>query len=136
MTPTITIDGDIPSKPAKKQPRPVTLLEITAKDIFTEQEVHDRLKDTDQVQVPINVREEEYLIVDIEGGHLVLWADDGAERRDVKVPTEGEVGDRIRKLVGEGREGFVKVRGWNGEVAIVGLTETEDEMVGGSPGRR
>ncbi|RPA75952.1 hypothetical protein BJ508DRAFT_417855 [Ascobolus immersus RN42] len=127
LTPTISVEAVDPSEPIKpvrrKPKRTISILEVTAQDIFTEAVLSDRLRDSDQVQVPVNVREEEYLLADIEGGNLVLWGDDGVERKDVRAPLHGDVADGIRRLLGEGKEGWVKVRGWGGESVVVGLTE-------------
>lgn len=104
------------SKPGKHGHAKVKL---EAYDIFTHMNYEEVSPAHANVDVPIVVRRE-YLLLMIDGGYLSLFDNDnGVTKEDVKVP-EGEVGEKIRKLMLRGgKDIFVVILGAMGiEMAV------------------
>ena len=100
---------------------------IEAYDIFTHKKYEDISPAHANVDVPIVVRRE-YLLLYVDGGYLSLFNNDSGETKDdVKLP-EGEVGEKIVKLFGNGRGGkdiFVVIMGAMGKEMAMECKEVE-----------
>ncbi|KAI9892867.1 MAG: Eukaryotic translation initiation factor 5A [Vezdaea aestivalis] len=76
---------------------------LVALDIFTGKKLEELCPSTHNMDVP-NVTRSEYQLLDVsDDGFLNLMNDNGETKDDVKVP-EGETGDKIKRLFGEGKD--------------------------------
>ncbi|CAO1600280.1 translation initiation factor eIF5A [Xanthoria calcicola] len=91
---------------------------LVAIDIFTGKKLEELCPSTHNMDVP-NVQRKEYQLLDVsDDGFLSLMSDDGETKDDVKVP-EGEVGERIDKLMKEEKDlNVIVLKSMGEEVAI------------------
>ncbi|KAI4239543.1 MAG: hypothetical protein LQ349_000303 [Xanthoria aureola] len=91
---------------------------LVAIDIFTGKKLEELCPSTHNMDVP-NVQRKEYQLLDVsDDGFLSLMSDDGETKDDVKVP-EGEVGERIDKLMKEDKDlNVIVLKSMGEEVAI------------------
>lgn len=103
------------SKPGKHGHAKISL---EAYDIFTHKKYEEVSPAHANVDVPIVVRRE-YLLLMIDGGYLSLFDNDNGDTKDdVKVP-EGEMGEKVRKMMRSGKDVLVVVLGAMGiEMAL------------------
>ncbi|KAM3439198.1 hypothetical protein NHJ13734_003805 [Beauveria thailandica] len=74
---------------------------LVATDIFTGKKYEDLSPSTHNMDVP-NVSRREYQLLDIsDDGFLSLMNDDGDTKDDVRMPSDGEVAEKIKKLFQE-----------------------------------
>lgn len=60
------------------------------------------------------VRQQEYMLINIDDGYLSLMLSDGSTKEDIKLP-EGELGEKIQADFDEGKEVIVTVVSAMGE---------------------
>ncbi|KAI9789191.1 MAG: Eukaryotic translation initiation factor 5A [Peltula sp. TS41687] len=95
---------------------------LTAIDIFNGKKLEDLCPSTHNMDVP-NVSRKEYQLLDIsDDGYLSLMSDDGDTKDDVKTPT-AEIGEKISRLFGEGKDLNVVVLTAMGEEAAIDVKE-------------
>ncbi|KAH8700457.1 eukaryotic translation initiation factor eIF-5A [Talaromyces proteolyticus] len=94
---------------------------LVALDIFTGKKYEDLSPSTHNMDVPVVVRKD-YQLIDIseDDGFMSLMEDSGSTKDDVKVP-DGELGERITKAFGEGKDVNVTVLSAMGEEAAIDL---------------
>ncbi|PMB71240.1 Eukaryotic translation initiation factor 5A [Beauveria bassiana] len=74
---------------------------LVATDIFTGKKYEDLSPSTHNMDVP-NVSRREYQLLDIsDDGFLSLMNDDGDTKDDVRMPSDGEIAEKIKKLFQE-----------------------------------
>ncbi|KAM3508828.1 hypothetical protein MY10362_000954 [Beauveria mimosiformis] len=74
---------------------------LVATDIFTGKKYEDLSPSTHNMDVP-NVTRREYQLLDIsDDGFLSLMNDDGDTKDDVRMPSDGEIAEKIKKLFQE-----------------------------------
>ncbi|QIX00806.1 hypothetical protein AMS68_006323 [Peltaster fructicola] len=94
---------------------------LVAIDIFTQKKLEELCPSTHNMDVP-NVRRQEYSLSFVDDGFLNLIDDSGSEKNDVKSP-DGEVGDKIQKLLDEDKEVNVIILTAMGEEACIDAKE-------------
>ncbi|KPI43686.1 Eukaryotic translation initiation factor 5A [Cyphellophora attinorum] len=95
---------------------------LVAIDIFTGKKMEDLSPSTHNMNVP-NVARREFQLLDVtDDDFLNLMDDNGNTKEDVKVP-EGEVGDKIRKMIDDGKDVNVIVMAAMGEEVAVDAKE-------------
>ncbi|POS85523.1 eukaryotic translation initiation factor 5A [Erysiphe pulchra] len=91
-------------------------------DIFTGKKLEELCPSTHNMDVP-NVSRQEYQMLDIsDDGFLSLMSEDGDLKDDVKAP-DGEVGEKIKKLVVQEKEINVIVLTSMGEQVAIDVKE-------------
>jgi translation initiation factor 5A len=95
---------------------------LVAIDIFTGKKLEDLSPSTHNMDVP-NVSRREFQLLDVtDDDFLSLMDDAGNTKDDVKLP-DGEVGDKIRKLLDDGKDVNVIVMAAMGEEQAVDAKE-------------
>lgn len=95
---------------------------LVAIDIFTGKKLEDLSPSTHNMDVP-NVSRREFQLLDVtDDDFLSLMDDAGNTKDDVKLP-EGEVGDKIRKMLDDGKDVNVIVMAAMGEEQAVDAKE-------------
>jgi translation initiation factor 5A len=99
---------------------------ITAKDIFTGKKVETIMSTSDKVAVPI-VKKVTYVLLGIEDNYVSLIDQSGKNKRDdVKIPTDEELGNKIKNLFSGEKEVLVTVLTALDESMIISCTESKD----------
>ena len=116
------------SKPRKHGHAKITLL---AEDLFTSKKYEDSFPAHAIIEVP-SVSRISYQLLNLEDGEERFMSlmeiggkSDGSAREDVKCP-DGVMGEKLRRLVGEGKEVEIVVLGCMGMERVIEVSEVKE----------